>query len=113
MNVLPAPHFLEPISFGQDDRALVMGGGGSPEIWHIQLEQQQPAPVRQKSRESSPKISQLESTIHFMHKQHNEVLQSLHNEIENLKIKNRGKTLFNFSATYSSSFTLLVSRFAV
>ena len=108
MSVLP-PHFLEPISSFENSVAGGRGGGGGGgrndfkkkpqhDIWHVQLEQTQKPSSRQMPtssqqlpvRESPSKISQLENSIAFMTKQHNEVLTSLQSEVDALKTKNRG-----------------------
>lgn len=106
MSVLP-PHFLEPISSFENSVAGGRGGGGGRndfkkkpqhDIWHVQLDQpQKPSSKQMPSsssqqmplRESPAKISQLENSIAFMTKQHNEVLKSLQSEVDALKNKNR------------------------
>ena len=110
MSVLP-PHFLEPISF--ENSVGGRGGGGRSDfkkkpqhdIWHVQLEQPQQKPsskqqMQQPMRESPAKISQLENSIAFMNKQHNEVLKSLQLEVDTLKTKNRGSLLTIFFVNF-------------
>jgi hypothetical protein len=48
--------------------------------------------------DSTQKLKYLEKSIKFIQEQHNETLHSLHDEIEKLKIENRGKfdKLLNF-----------------
>ena len=92
MSIIPH-QILEPIPFGNP---AVNNHKSKPEIWHIRVDQQPVPHKHQQNRESPSKILQLENTIQFMNKQHNEVLQSLQHEIEVLKNKNRGMLLFRF-----------------
>lgn len=59
-----------------------------------------PPEVSQQNEESlpqdseQPRIAQLEQNIKFLQEQHQVMLTGLHNEIEVLKIRNRGKKIF-------------------
>ncbi|XP_063715782.1 coiled-coil domain-containing protein 74A-like isoform X2 [Symsagittifera roscoffensis] len=100
MSIIPH-QILEPIPFGNP---AVNNHKSKPEIWHIRVDQQPVPHKHQQNRESPSKILQLENTIQFMNKQHNEVLQSLQHEIEVLKNKNRD---LQFSALTSDDSRLL------
>ena len=88
---MPQP-ILEPLVFMSGNNGV--SGLGSvkkkPEIWHIQVDQNTFHEPRAQHRENPSKVSQLENTIQFMNKQHNDVLRSLQAEIEALKQRNRG-----------------------
>ncbi|XP_075251496.1 uncharacterized protein LOC142343968 [Convolutriloba macropyga] len=90
MSVMPQP-ILEPLVFMSGNNGV--SGLGSvkkkPEIWHIQVDQNTFHEPRAQHRENPSKVSQLENTIQFMNKQHNDVLRSLQAEIEALKQRNR------------------------
>ena len=87
MNVLPPPS-LNPLQYQgpPSDIERIARVPQQGELWHIKVENRSP-PV---SRESQSKVTQLENSIQFINRQHNEVLKSLYAEIESLKLKNRG-----------------------
>ena len=51
------------------------------------------------------KVIDLEDQICVMKEQHLNLLESLHKEIEMLKIKNKGKLIFSFAVTFRFGFS--------